>query len=774
MEFHIKPQPLDKALVEFSVASRSQVVADGKLTARAHSPGVHGRYGMREALERLLGQSGLSIRSQENNTFILQKTSDPQTNMPVDGTLLPRVTVTAKHGNDSMDPFNPDYTRENASVGTKTETSLLQTPASVSIITRKQIEDRQAWTPEEALKYTAGVNSPSGGGRSPFDQAFNIRGFSTGEAGDLGGFYYRDGFRMSGIPIAMGNVERIELLKGPASILYGRTEPGGLINVIYKKPLSTPYYSLEQQFGSYDFYRTNVDATGPLTSDGSLAYRATLQAVESGSFTRYLENNFLSLSPSLTWKPSEQTRLDFQFDYMHNEFTYPQGIPVVGGRIADVPAHRLLDLYKPKDPDGKADNYLASVALEHVFNEDWKLRWNNLYANQSLEWIRGGRPTVSSIDPATGVASNATVIAEPDDDRYWWFTTLNLIGNIDLVGVRNKVLLGFDYMNERFDGPQFFKSYNISYNIYRPSNLLIPRPSRQEAIAQADFFQQSNDWYGIYIQDQIDVNDQFHLILGGRYDNAENYSGFSRQDAKNPSREEGLNPRYGIVYQPLPWASVYYQYLESFGASNGRASDGSSFSPQTAQQHEGGLKAEFFGGALNSSLAFFHLTKQNLLTTDPDFPERQRAIGEARSQGVEFEAIGRLTENLNLIATYTYTDTRITEDNDGNQGNQLPNVPKSSGSAWTVYNVTDRFRLGAGVYVTGRREGDAANTYQIPGYVRLDAMASYKWQVGRSPLTAQININNLLDKDYFTNSNGSLAVLPGAPITVLGSLRLEY
>lgn len=175
-----------------------------------------------------------------------------------------------------------------------------------------------------------------------------------------------------------------------------------------------------------------------------------------------------------------------------------------------------------------------------------------------------------------------------------------------------------------------------------------------------------------------------------------------------------------------------------------------------------------------ATLAFFHLTKQNLLTSDPVDPSFQIPIGEARSQGIEFELIGRATEKLNLIASYTYTDTKVTKNNDGTEGNQLPNVPKSSGAFWGTYDITGRFKIGAGVYVAGRRQGNNANTLELPGYVRVDAMAAYKWQIGPSALTAQININNLLDKDYFTHSDNSPVTRVGAPLTVLGALRLEY
>lgn len=673
-------------------------------------------------------------------------------------------------GQSTSEQGRNSYTLPNTSAATKTNTPLMETPGSVNIITRKQIEDRQAYTPEEALKYTSGINSPSVGGRTPYDAAFYIRGFSTKENGDIGGYYYRDGLRMSGIPISFANLERMEVLKGPASVLYGRAEPGGLLNVVYKKPQATPFYSVEQQFGNYDFYRTAAEATGPVAGNENLLYRMAIQSVDSNSFQPYVQNNFLSVSPSLSWLVGDRTRIDADFDYSHAEWTYSQGIPVVNGKPANVPVSRMLELYKPKTPDGMSDTYTGILNVTHNFDDNWQLRWNGMYANQHLDWRRGGVPRVDSL---TGLASEASIYNEPDNERRWWFTSLNLTGKVSVLGIQNKLLVGFDYLNERLHGPQYFTTVGVDFNVYQPyTGPAIPRPSRGEALKNPDYFLNSNDWYGIYLQDQIDLTDQVHVVLGGRYDHAETCYCFSRNDA--PTRAEALNPRYGLVYQPVSWLSTYYQYVESFGTTNGRAADRKPFDPQTAQQHEAGLKFQAFDGALSSTLAYFHLTKQNILTTDPLFPEFQIAVGEARSQGVEWDMTGRVAEGLNVIASYTFTDARITRNNDGNEGNRLPNVPDSAGSLWTTYDVTSDFKIGAGVYVAGRRYGSVENTYRLASYARLDAMAAYKWQIDRSKLTAQVNINNLLDHDYWANSDEGTRVYQGMPLAVLGSLRLEF
>jgi iron complex outermembrane receptor protein len=771
IRFEIPPQPLKSALLSFGKQSGRQLLYGSEMTEGLKTEGLSGEYPPEKALDRLLAGTQLTYSVTPSGTVTLARAEKLATQ--VDPINLPTVSVQASGIDDPSDPYNDNYAAPTATTATKTETPFLETPGTVNVVTRKQLVDRQVFDVAEAFKYTAGVN-PANGGRTPFDAGLYLRGFRNTEFGDLGGFYYRDGFRMSGIPLPIANLDRIELLKGPAAVLYGRAEPGGLVNAIYKRPLDTPYYMLEQQFGSFDLYRTSVDATGPITDDGAFLYRFNLQNIEEGSFRDHLENNLLSIAPSLAWKPSEDTRIDVQFEYSNTGWNYPTAIPAVGDRPARIPPKRFIGDGAASGTDWGAETYVASVDLNHRFNEDWSLRWNALYANQKLIGI--DHTNIGGLDDATGDATYAYNLAEPNDHRRWWFTSLNVVGNVDIYGIRNKFLFGFDYNNDKFEGPYYWRDVDLAFNIYNPVYGQVKHLSRRQVLADltpADDYVQINRWYGLYIQDQIDLTDQLHLTLGGRYDDTEYFNG-------NPADEKinhvgRLNPRYGIVYQPLTWLSAYFQYMESLGASNGRSATGKVFEPQTAEQYEAGFKSEFFDGRLTSSLAFFRLEKQNLLTTDPTNPAFRVPIGEARSQGIEFEIVGRVIEGLNLIGSYALTDTRITESSDGDRGNRLPNVPLHAGSLWTTYDVTDQFTVGAGVYVAGQREGDAANSYQLPGYARLDMMAAYRWFIGRSRLTAQVNVNNVLDKDYFSHSTESrFGALPGQPLTVLGSVRFEY
>lgn len=281
---------------------------------------------------------------------------------------------------------------------------------------------------------------------------------------------------------------------------------------------------------------------------------------------------------------------------------------------------------------------------------------------------------------------------------------------------------------------------------------------------------------------------------GGRYDWAEkgraygpSYAAAEQDLGPTIRKDDAFSPRVGILYQTWDWLSVFGNWSNSFGSNNGIDALGRPQPPETAEQFEAGIKTELFEHRLTSTLAYYHLTKQNILTPDLSTPNPTDsiAIGEARSQGIEWDMTGKITDDISLIASYAYTDARVTKDNSGLQGTRLNNVPEHSGSVWLKHDVSiipelNGLSLGVGTYLAGQREGDADNSFQLPGYARLDTFAAYRWNLGPSRLTAQLNVRNVLDKRYyestdpFSNVAPRLGVYPGMPLTILGSLRVEF
>ncbi|WP_445367183.1 TonB-dependent siderophore receptor [Methylomonas sp. BW4-1] len=370
-------------------------------------------------------------------------------------------------------------------------------------------------------------------------------------------------------------------------------------------------------------------------------------------------------------------------------------------------------------------------------------------------------------------------------------TNLDLLGKFHLFGTEHEILIGGDFnhtsLKEWNYKPDFSGVLLPSINIYNPQYGQIDQSLIDNLSRKASFLR-NEDWFGVYFQDQITLWNKLHIMGGGRYDWAQRGTGFgvtttlpssidlAKSDYSNLENQK-FSPRVGILYQAFDWLSIYGNYTESLGGQNGgRSRSGQQFDAETGEQFEAGFKAELFDKRLSSTIAYYHLVKGNLLTSDPTDTSNtyQIAVGEARSQGIEVDIKGQITEQLNMVATYAYTDNRITKDNSGFVNNRLVNIPEHQASLWGTYQLTPHFKFGMGGIAVGSREGDFANTFQLPGYVRMDAMAAYSMPVGKTRLTAQINIHNLLDKEYFAGSSNSLSVIPGEPLSAMGLLKLEY
>lgn len=300
-------------------------------------------------------------------------------------------------------------------------------------------------------------------------------------------------------------------------------------------------------------------------------------------------------------------------------------------------------------------------------------------------------------------------------------------------------------------------------------------------------------WYGLYLQDQLQLPYRVYLLAGFRYDNATIRDKLTGTDT---SQDDAITPRFGLLWRPLPEISLYGNYVESFGRSNGQTATGF-LPPEGAQQWEVGLKTELLGGRLTGSLAWFDLTKQNIPVADPD-PLLAAAgfvvpSGEARNRGLELDVAGEILSGWKLIGGYALLDSEITKDREavvdeegnvigfttGNQGHRFFGVPRSGGSLWTTYELQEGamrgLKLGAGVLARSQSQGDIANAFQIPGYVVANLMAGYSWKQGPSRVSLQLNVDNLLDKEYFLPSPfGQTFVGVGAPRSFLGLVRVEF
>ena len=607
------------------------------------------------------------------------------------------------------------YSVPNATSARRTGTPLRDIPQSIQVVPQQVLEDQQVIRLNEALRNVSGVRD---------DDSFagtldriNIRGFTQ----DV---FLRDNFRQSQFSLReTANLERIEVLKGPASVLYGNLEPGGVVNLVTKKPLSEPYYSAELLVGSYGFYRPSVDLSGPLNWDKTLLYR--LNAVyESNDGFRDFDQNVerVFVAPVLTWKAGENTDLTIEFDYLNDERPFDDGLVAIGTGVADVQRDHV---FQNSDAVRTVEDFGAGYQLEHRFSENWTLR--NAFrflASDSFDF----RLTNWIIDN-TGQLDRRW---RSNDDLYESYALqTNLVGQFTTGSINHTLLFGVDLNRETSVGGQRRLPDDPSFflNIFTQEADPISKPN----LSSLTLFARNNndrvDTLGIYLQDQIAFSDNLKLLLGGRFDLLEQRSIDLLTNITSNQERQRFSPRLGVVYQPSEQISLYASYSRSFNPDIFSISADAPLEPTTGTQYEVGVKGEFLDGRLSTTLAAYEITKENVATTDPDNTDFSIAVGEVRSRGIELDVVGEIADGWNIIASYAYTVAEITEDNFFSLGNRLANVPENSASLWTTYEIQkgswQGLGFGTGLFFVGDRQGDLDNSFQLPSYVRTDAAIYY-------------------------------------------------
>lgn len=699
---------------------------------------------------------------------------------------------------------NNNYATNRASMATKTDTPIYDTPISVQVVPRAVMDDQKVTRVSDALENVSGVRAQPSLGAGV---GFKIRGFNTNNI-FRNGLFMNEGYFTD---LDTANLESVEVVKGPAQ-LYGRTEPGGLINLTTKKPLKNAQYSLEQQFGSFDKYRTEWDATGPLNDDKTLLYRFTGSYEDKGSFRDFVSTDRYQINPSFTWLPNDATDIHLNLEGGQKNSVADFGIPAIGTRPAAIPISRNLG--DPNTPRAEQSFVKVGTEVNYRLNENWAIhnRFLASFTDGTTSFVNPGPAfnAALALNQTTGVMQRNIFRQFSEQEHY--AVNLDLTGKFNLADTKHEVLVGFDFYRSfnNYGGGGKWKSANpaLAINIYNPNpSYGIPQSTFNAAYSTlGDTFGAApnsgnhavifNGWYGAYFQDQITLWDKLHIMGGGRYDWAETGRGnaFNFADAASKvdsysRKDEGFSPRVGVLYQPIEELGIYANWTTSFGANNAPAANGKTFDPQIGEQYEAGIKTQLFKNKLTATLAFYNLTKDNILVNDLTTADPfDKVANKQRSRGIELDIAGQITEALSLIGSYAFTDAKVTKDNaigGGDQGKRLNNVPEHSGSFWLKYDLNgfaplDGLSLGFGGVAVGQRQGDNQNTFQLPGYVRLDAYAAYKWNIKKTRVTAQFNIRNLLDKQYYESTDPDsnvaprLGIYPGSPLAATGSIRVEF
>ncbi|MBD2208313.1 TonB-dependent siderophore receptor [Nostoc linckia FACHB-104] len=655
------------------------------------------------------------------------------------------------------------YRAEEASSATKTDTAIRDIPQSIQVIPREVLKDQATIRVQDALRNVSG--STSAGYYQGFSEYFSLRGFNAN--------IFRDGLRsylFYGGLIETADVERIEVLKGPASVLFGDAPPGGLINLVSKQPLAQPFSSFEGTIGSFSSYRGALDLSGPLRDDGSVLYRFNTFYENAGSFRDFVNSERLFFAPKLKFALGANTNLTIDGSWLEETRTADDGTVAIGNRPANLPRERFLG--EPfQNVQINVTNF--SYLLDHKFSEQWKIR--NAFRAQFVNLDRY-YPLRDSLDEETGELSRLSYYSERRDNAYTVQT--DVVGKFSTGSIKHQLVLGFDYTKVTEDALfGDFESYP-SINIFNPVYTRLEYPK----VEILNFFREANiDKYGFYIQDQIEINPQLKLLAGGRFDifdQTRTVQSLGEEKEEFTQSDSNFSPRLGIVYQPSQNISLYASYATSFEPSFGtsRNGNGEAFKPETGRQFEVGVKADITPN-LSATLALYDLRKQNVTTDDPNSsdPNDQIQTGEQTSRGIEFDIAGEITPGWKVIASYSYIDAFVSKDTSGLEGRRRDNIPEHAASLWTSYEMQQGslrgLGFGLGLFFVGDRFGDLDNSYVLPSYVRTDASVFYK----RDNWRAALNIRNLFDNTYFTGSDSSrLGVYYGEPLTLIGSFAIEF
>ena len=759
-DFAIAAQPLPRALDAFSRVTGLNVVYTDEAPYALQAPALEGRMSAEQALARLLAGSGFTFARAGAGTVTLQA-------LPSDGALnLGAVNI------QSQRTPSASYQPPETTSLTRTDTPLLEIPQAVAVVPTQVLQDQQPQTLDEALVNVSGITQSNTLG-STLDAVMK-RGFGDNRDGSI----LRDGMRTIQGRNFTATAERVEVLKGPSSMLYGILDPGGVINVVSKKPQLESYRAITGRASTYGHGKNGsggtLDVTGPL-GDTGLAYRVVADYDDADYWRSFGTNRDKTFAPSLAWY-GEDTTVTLSHEYREYSVPFDRGTVFVNGKPLDIPSERRLD--EPYNVTEGRSN-LSIFDLSHQLNEDWKAHFAYSYNRDTYDDYQARVTAVNT--------SNNTVARRLDGTRgavsTSHFATFDLDGKVVFGGMQHDLLMGVDHEYRKFYREDLIRqttTRRLNYN--EPIYGLDPVPTTVDArdsdqtdrvVTQSAFF-----------QDSVHLNDQWILIAGARYQLYDQLAGRSRPFNKNTDIDGQVwVPRVGLVYKLNDELSLYGGYTESFKPNSTIAplTGGASINgvqPEEGKSWEIGAKLDM-PGRITGTLALFDIVKENVLVTQTVGGETlATGAGEVRSRGVELDVTGQLTDDLSLIGTYAFTDAEVTKDPEL-KGNGLQNVARHTASLYGVYDFGqlfggDRVRAGVGARYVGDREGDAANNFTLPSYTVADAFTSYDTRLGDNKLKLQLNVKNLFDKTYYSSSVNNLAVSVGEPRQVQLSSTLEF
>ncbi|MFT4053559.1 MAG: TonB-dependent receptor [Novosphingobium sp.] len=761
--YDIPSQSLEDALVVWMRQSGMQVGYEPGDVAGRISAMVSGRHAAGTALSGLLTGSGLTYRATGAGSVRL--TRAPQVDGASAGTVLGPVRVqgegTRRSGGDAVETATgpvPGYRATLSATATRTDSAIRDVPQSIQIVPRAVIEDQAAVRLTDVIQNVSSVQlNGTAGNRA---ETYSIRGFVSARYA-INGFPLTSGMDRPEAFFDLANVERVEVLKGPASVMVGLSEPGGVINIVTRAPAREFHFDGSFQGGSFDFYRGEISVTGPLNASGTLTARATGAIQTTDGFrdgARKSERSFAAAA--LRWQPDALTQVDLTADYVD------QKVPFDRGLIADADGNYVHDAstyYGERWSNTGAEKLVLGLAAQRQVTPWLMLRFTGRHTDALVQ-------DHNAVD-LQGI-SNATVrrrITNRTEDSKDLTMRFEALGDAFTGRLEHRIMAGVEH--NRGDFAFWSARANISaIDMVEPIHDVTPVPV---ATVNNVYDYEARTW-GFYLQDQIALGEKWKALAGMRYDRARSYTWDRLSGDETPTRDNALTFRTGLVYQPTTSVSLYASYTQSFQPQQGQLVDGTPLDPEEGEQCEAGMKLDLFD-RLSITAAAFQITKRNVATEDLDNPDFSILTGEQRVRGLEIDVTGEILPGWNVIANASHLDAEITRDNTFAVGNRLNGVPAFSGRFWTSYSFSDGalkgLSLGGGVRVVSKREVDLENRFTIAGYHTFDASLRYAfdehWEVS-------VNAENLADRFFVEAVQGDNNLYPGTPRRIVGSLRARF
>ncbi|ETI65394.1 TonB-denpendent receptor [Sphingobium sp. C100] len=651
------------------------------------------------------------------------------------------------------------------------DTPVKEIPQAVQFLEGKLLNDLNITRLDTALELASGVSKQNNFGG--LWDSFAIRGFA-GDENFPSGFLVNgfNGGRGYGGPRDASNVERIEVLKGPNSALFGRGEPGGTINIVTKKPTFEPGGSFSVSAGSWQKYRVEGDYNLPLSDSVAIRINGSFEDAE--SFRDIVETRKYTLTPSFLAKLSDKDIFTYELEYVNQEVPFDRGVVAMKDlttgvyTLGIVPQSRFLG--NPADGPIKVEVLGHQAQYQHDFSDDWTLMLGAGYKDTTFE---GYSSDPELVEGRQQLYTDGRTLTR--QRRYRDYSTTHMVfrgeisGKVATGSIIHNIRIGADW--DRFEIETYQSRYRPRPNpyvidIFNPDYSGVA-PTPDVVIQNATEIQKA---WGIYAQDQIEITEQFKIRFGGRYDDFSQDID-NRATGTTPQKSyTKFSPMAGMVFEPTKSISLYASYGKGFRPNSGVGFDGQPFEPEISESYEVGAKFVTPDGRITSTVSLYKMKKDNVLTTDPANAGFSKPVGSARSKGIEFDLSAKLPAGFELFLTYAYTDaewaTNALDPNFGFQileGDPLINIPKHQGNAllFKTFSVGDHeAMLGAGVTHVGRRLGETATTFYLPSYTIAKLLGSVTIN---DQIKLSANVDNLFNKKYYASSYASLWVQPGMP-----------